>query len=79
VIIFRLRTGHCRLQIPAHCNIQGNEEAGQLAKEGTNRYYTSLSHNEAKITVKAVLRTKWRNSHLRYDQNHMYQSPGESK
>jgi hypothetical protein len=41
----------------------------QTTFKGMIQTDTSLSYNEAKTTVKAALRTNWRNGHPEYDQN----------
>jgi hypothetical protein len=61
VVFFLKRTG---IQwIPSHCNIQGNDEADRLAKEGAKLPETrvNITYNEAKNTwIKASYKMKWR-------------------
>jgi hypothetical protein len=47
------------LDIPAHCNVQGNEKADKLAKEGCkilDQTDVTISYEEAKCTIKAHTR-----------------------
>ena len=51
--------------IPAHCNVQGNEMADTLAKDGATKEQTdkSTTYSEAKTIIKAKHNRKWKEQH----------------
>ena len=57
--------------IPAHCRIQGNEQADQLAREGgqleqEDRY---TFYTDEKTIIKTLSKKKWRQQHPNYNQS----------
>ena len=57
--------------IPAHCGIQGHEQADRLAREGgqleqEDRY---TSYSDEKTVIKPLSKTKWRQQHPNYSQS----------
>ena len=56
--------------IPAHCGIQGNEQADQLAREGgqleqEDRY---TSYTDEKTIIKTLSQKRWKQQHPNYNQ-----------
>ena len=51
--------------IPSHCDVQGNEKADILAKEGSTKDQVdkSTTYKEAKTIIKAKQHTKWLQQH----------------
>ena len=57
--------------IPAHCGIQGNEQANRLAREGgqleqEDRYTT---YTDEKTIIKILSKKKWKQQHPNYNQS----------
>ena len=55
--------------IPSHCDIQGNEEADRLAKEGGKMPQTpeEISYEEAKTLIKDEQKKRWLQQHPNYN------------
>lgn len=60
--------------IPAHCGLQGNEKADQLAREGgaMEQENKQVSYSEEKTQIKTTLKKKWKQEHLNHDSNDCY-------
>ncbi|KAK7090611.1 hypothetical protein V1264_010383 [Littorina saxatilis] len=60
--------------IPSHCNIQGNEEADRLAKEGGKlpQENQQVTFGEAKTIVKEKQRKRWLQQHPQYNPRDSY-------
>jgi len=68
-------TGQTVIQwIPSHCNIRGNEEADQLAKEGGQlpQKEQNITFTEAKTILKEKQRKKWQRDHPNHNKNDPY-------
>ncbi|XP_070180464.1 uncharacterized protein [Littorina saxatilis] len=60
--------------IPSHCNIQGNEEADRLAKEGgqLSQDEQEVTYEEAKTIVKEKQKRRWLHQHPDYNKKDAY-------
>ena len=60
--------------IPSHCEINGNETADNLAKDGSNMEQTDLrtKYDEAKSFIKAKLNEKWTQNHPTHNKKDPY-------
>jgi ribonuclease HI len=60
--------------IPSHCNIQGNENADRLAKEGGHLPQEDylVSYEEAKTLIKGHYNAQWKEHHPKYSANDGY-------
>ena len=60
--------------IPSHCDIQGNEEADRLAKEGSRMPQENqpVTYEEAKTMVKKTQRRRWLDEHPGHDKSDGY-------
>ncbi|XP_070181840.1 uncharacterized protein [Littorina saxatilis] len=60
--------------IPSHCNIQGNEEADRLAKEGGQlpQDEQEVTYEEAKTIVKEKQKRRWLHQHPDYNKKDAY-------
>ncbi|KAK7097552.1 uncharacterized protein [Littorina saxatilis] len=60
--------------IPSHCNIQGNEEADRLVKEGGQlpQDEQEVTYEEAKTIVKEKQKRRWLHQHPDYNKKDAY-------
>nr|KAG5705274.1 hypothetical protein BaRGS_010725 [Batillaria attramentaria] len=60
--------------VPAHCGIQGNEQADRLAKEGGQMEQEDrhVSYAEEKTIIKALSKKKWKEQHPNFNESDSY-------
>lgn len=60
--------------IPAHCGLQGNEKADQLAKEGgnMNQEDKQVAYSDEKTHIKTSIQRKWKQRHPNHDPSDSY-------
>ena len=60
--------------IPSHCDVQGNEKADALAKEGSTKEQVdkSTTLRETKTAIKAKQQTKWMQQHPQHNKKDPY-------